>query len=166
MHARGPIICAVLVIALLSTLLPLVIFLTWRSRTNRYADIFTCCDNDSTNGATLKPWLLATVLDWHDAFPQARAGCALCCWLCTARARHAGQHSLAFFCVSNLVACSRFFGRRLRECHGVLRSLRTYARCSVQTQTEAARHEVVYGIQGNRNPFQDFPAWANQVFMP
>lgn len=34
-----------------------------------YADIFTCCNTDGNDGATLKPWLLATLLDWHDAFP-------------------------------------------------------------------------------------------------
>ena len=37
--------------------------------TNSYLNEFTCCDTDGTNGAVLKPWLLATMLDWHARFP-------------------------------------------------------------------------------------------------
>ena len=103
--------------------------LTSRDTRGSYADIFTCCDNDATNGATLKPWLLATILDWHAAFPQVRAA----------------QHSL-------------WVGRRVR--------VRACSHWGAQSAGEATRHEVVYGIQQNRNPFQDFPAWANQVFLP
>ena len=71
-----------------------------------YASTFTCCDTDATeaDGATMKPWLLATILDWHDEYPV--------------------------------------------------------------TPTEAARMEVVFGLQGNRNPFIDFPEWADRVFLP
>ena len=38
----------------------------------RYINEFTCCDTDGTNGAVLKPWLLATMLDWHDRFPVSK----------------------------------------------------------------------------------------------
>jgi endonuclease I len=69
-----------------------------------YAEIFTCCDGDAVNGATLKPWMLATVLDWHAQYPP--------------------------------------------------------------TASENARHEIVFQIQANRNPFIDYPEWADYVFLP
>lgn len=67
-----------------------------------YADTFTCCDTDGTNGAQIKEWLLATLLDWHNAYPV--------------------------------------------------------------TAGEAERNDAVYALQGNRNPFVDYPEWVQKVF--
>lgn len=69
----------------------------------RYADTWTCCDTDGANGAAMKPWLLATLLEWHTTFPLS--------------------------------------------------------------QRELDRNEVVYGIQGNRNPFVDHPDWVAKTFV-
>ena len=39
----------------------------------RYMHVWTCCDSDGANGATIKPWLLATLLQWHESFPVTYA---------------------------------------------------------------------------------------------
>lgn len=31
-----------------------------------YMDEWTCCDTDSTNGSSIKPWMEAILRDWHD----------------------------------------------------------------------------------------------------
>lgn len=86
-------------------------------------DIWTCCDTDGTDGAHVrlpsfsfgctitpthwpfrqfKPWLLATLLEWHNKFTL--------------------------------------------------------------TAFETRRNDIVFGIQGNRNPFVDFPDWVQKVY--
>ena len=37
-----------------------------------YRDTFTCCDVAGVNGAIIKPWLLSTLLKWHNAFPASQ----------------------------------------------------------------------------------------------
>jgi endonuclease I len=34
-----------------------------------YWDVFTCCDTDASVGAQMRPWLLATMLEWNQQFP-------------------------------------------------------------------------------------------------
>jgi endonuclease I len=37
-----------------------------------YRDTFTCCETPGTSNAILKPWMLKTLLDWHNRFPATQ----------------------------------------------------------------------------------------------
>jgi len=38
-----------------------------------YLSAWVCCDTEATTAAEMKPWLLATVLQWHAAFPPTES---------------------------------------------------------------------------------------------
>jgi endonuclease I len=67
-----------------------------------YWDTFTCCDTDANVNAAMRPWLLATMLNWNAAFKPS--------------------------------------------------------------SDEQARNDAVFALQGNRNPYVDFPAWADKAY--
>ena len=97
--------CAPLFFLSLSFFITTIFCRHWPNRylSTAYYNQFTCCEEVGVVNDALRPWLLATLLDWHATFPP--------------------------------------------------------------TADEARVNDVVFlQLQGNRNPFIDFPHWAEQVF--
>ncbi len=49
---------------------------------------------------------------------------------------------------------------------GLLSVLLQWSAADPVDDRERARNDVVYGYQGNRNPFVDHPEWVNAIFLP